>query len=49
VERWNHPLRQRLARLVRKTLSLSKSLSMHEACLRLFLHRYNLERAIILT
>lgn len=49
LERWNNTLRQRLARFVRKTLSFSKSLSMHEACLRLFLHRYNLERAIILT
>ncbi len=49
VERWNNTLRQRLARFVRKTLSFSKSLLMHEACLRLFLHRYNLERAIILT
>ena len=45
VERWNNTLRQRLARFVRKTLSFSKSLVMHEACLRLFLHRYNLERA----
>ena len=48
VERWNNTLRQRLARFVRKTLSFSKSLCMHNACLRLFLHRYNLERAIIL-
>jgi insertion element IS1 protein InsB len=48
VERWNNTLRQRLARFVRKTLSFSKSLVMHEACLNLFLHRYNLERAIIL-
>ena len=48
VERWNNTLRQRLARFVRKTLSFSKSLFMHEACLRLFLHRYNLERASIL-
>jgi insertion element IS1 protein InsB len=48
VERWNNTLRQRLARFVRKTLSFSKSLVMHEACLRLFLHRYNLERAIVL-
>jgi insertion element IS1 protein InsB len=45
VERWNNTLRQRLARFVRKTLSFSKSLVMHEACLKLFLHRYNLERA----
>lgn len=49
VERWNNTLRQRLARFVRKTLSFSKSLMMHEACLNLFLHRYNLERASILT
>jgi insertion element IS1 protein InsB len=48
IERWNNTLRQRLARFVRKTLSFSKSLVMHEICLRLFLHRYNLERASIL-
>ena len=42
VERWNNTLRQRLARFVRKTLSFSKSEEMHELCLRLFLHRYNL-------
>jgi len=41
VERWNNTLRQRLARFVRKTLSFSKALMMHEACLNLFLHRYN--------
>jgi IS1 family transposase len=45
VERWNNTLRQRLARFVRKTLSFSQSLVMHEACLILFLHRYNLEQA----
>jgi insertion element IS1 protein InsB len=48
VERWNTTHRQRLGRFVRKTLSFSKSLFMHDACLRLFLHRYNLERASIL-
>jgi IS1 family transposase len=48
VERWNNTLRQRLARFVRKTLSFSKSLVMHDICLRLFLHRYNLERAAML-
>ena len=48
VERWNNTLRQRLARFVRKTLSFSKSILMHNACLNLFLHRYNLERAMIL-
>jgi IS1 family transposase len=42
VERWNNTLRQRLGRFVRKTLSFSKSELMHEICLRLFLHRYNL-------
>ncbi|WP_201392234.1 IS1 family transposase [Ktedonobacter sp. SOSP1-52] len=46
VERWNNTLRQRLARFVRKTLSFSKSLVMHEACLKIFLHRCNVERAI---
>jgi IS1 family transposase len=48
VERWNNTLRQRLARFVRMTLSFSKSGVMHEACLLLFLHRYNLDRAILL-
>jgi len=47
-ERWNNPLRQRLGRFVRKTLSFSKSLVMHDARLSLFLHRYNLERAAML-
>jgi insertion element IS1 protein InsB len=49
VERWNTTLRQRLARFVRMTLSFSKSVVMHEACLLLFLHRYHLDRAILLT
>ena len=44
VERWNNTLRQRLGRFVRKSLSFSKSEKMHEICLRLFLHRYNLSR-----
>ncbi len=44
VERFNNTLRQRLARLVRQTLSFSKSVGMHEACLQLFFHRYNLAR-----
>jgi insertion element IS1 protein InsB len=42
VERWNTTLRQRLGRFVRKSLSFSKSEEMHEVCLRLFLHSYNL-------
>jgi IS1 family transposase len=49
IERWNNTLRQRLGRFVRKTLSFSKITLMHIVCLSLFLHRYNLERAIILT
>jgi insertion element IS1 protein InsB len=48
VERWNLTLRQRLARFVRKTLSFSKSSAMHEACLRLFIHRYNCSHALTL-
>jgi insertion element IS1 protein InsB len=44
VERWNNTLRQRLARYVRKALSFSQSLEMHEACLLLFIHRYNREK-----
>ncbi len=49
VERWNGTLRQRLGRFVRRTLSFSKSDAMHEICLRLFLHRYNLDRLYALT
>jgi len=41
IERFNNTLRQRLARLVRKTLSFSKCPKMHENCLRLFLHEHN--------
>jgi len=48
IERWNGTLRQRLARFVRETLSFSKSILMHSICLDLFLHRYNLDRAILL-
>lgn len=47
VERWNNTLRQRLGRFVRKTLSFSKSVIMHGIAVRLFLHRYNLEIAIL--
>jgi IS1 family transposase len=48
VERWNNTLRQRLSRFVRKTLSFSKSRRMHDCCLKLFIHRYNLERRSII-
>jgi insertion element IS1 protein InsB len=49
VGRWNLTLRQRLARFVRRTLSFSKSSVMHEACLRLLIHRYNCSHALTLT
>ena len=45
TRRFNLTLRQRLARLVRKTLSFSKSLFMHILSIRLFLHTYNIEQA----
>jgi insertion element IS1 protein InsB len=45
-ERWNNTLRQRLGRFVRKSLSFSKSDTMHEVCLRLFLHDYNKSLAL---
>jgi IS1 family transposase len=48
IERWNLTLRRRLARFVRRTLSFSKSSAMHEACLRLFIHRYNCSHALTL-
>jgi insertion element IS1 protein InsB len=45
IERFNLTLRQHLARFVRTTLSFFKSDEMHEICLRLFLHEYNLKCA----
>ena len=48
IERFNNTLRQRLGRLVRKTLSFSKCPKMHELAIQLFLHRYNLEYQNIL-
>jgi insertion element IS1 protein InsB len=48
IERWNCTLRQRLGRFVRETFSFSKIMPMHIICLDLFLHRYNLDRAILL-
>jgi len=42
IKRWNNTLRQRLARFVRQTLSLSKSDRMHKICLALFIHDYKL-------
>jgi insertion element IS1 protein InsB len=48
VERCNNTLRQRLGRLVRKTVSFSKSTAMLVMTLQLFLYRYNQQRAAIL-
>lgn len=45
VERLNNTLRQRLSRLVRKTLSFSKSEGMYESRLQLFLHHCNTKMA----
>ena len=45
VERFNLTLRQRIGRLTRKSLSFSKSVLMHLIVFRLFLVRYNLQKA----
>ena len=42
MERWYNTLRQSSARFVRKTLSFSKSETMHEIVTRLFIIRHNL-------
>ena len=41
VERFHLTLRQRMGRMVRKTLSFSRSWAMHLLCLRIFLDSYN--------
>ena len=41
VEAFNTILRQRLARLVRKTCAFSKSVEMHKTVIRLFIQQYN--------
>ena len=41
VERFNNTLRQRVSRLVRKTLSFSKSLANHIGAIWYFIHHYN--------
>jgi insertion element IS1 protein InsB len=50
VERFNNTLRQRCANLVRKTLSFSKDLRLHELRLRIFIDHYNrrLQRHLLL-
>jgi IS1 family transposase len=44
IERFNATLRARLGRLVRKSLSFSRSLKLLDACVHLFLHSYNATR-----
>lgn len=44
IERFNATLRARLGRLVRKSLSFSRSLKLLDACVHLFLHDYNATR-----
>ena len=41
IERLNNTLRQRVSRLVRKTLSFSKSLENHIRAIWYFVHYYN--------
>lgn len=43
IERFNNTVRQRVSRLVRKTLSFPKKLENHIGALWLFLHHYNAE------
>jgi insertion element IS1 protein InsB len=44
IERFNNTLRQRVSRLVRKTLSFSKNLSNHMGVIWNFIHYYNEQR-----
>jgi IS1 family transposase len=44
IERFNATLRARIGRLVRKSLSFSRSLKLLDACVLLFLHNYNATR-----
>jgi insertion element IS1 protein InsB len=41
IERFNCTMRQRVSRLVRKTLSFSKKLENHIGAIWLFVHHYN--------
>ena len=41
IERFNNTLRQRISRLVRQTLSFSKSLDNHIGAILYFIHYYN--------
>ena len=48
IERFNNTLRQRLARLVRATLSFSKKGEHHIGAIKFFICHYNLEKAAAL-
>ena len=48
IERFNNTLRQRLARLVRATLSFSKKVENHIGAIKFFICHYNLEKAAAL-
>jgi insertion element IS1 protein InsB len=45
IERFNNTLRQRVSRLVRKTLSFSKKLENHVGAIWSFIHHYNATHA----
>jgi insertion element IS1 protein InsB len=47
IERFNNTLRQRISRLVRKTLSFSKKLENHIGAIWYFIHHYNETRALL--
>ena len=48
IERFNNTLRQRVARLVRETLSFSKKLANHIGAIKYFICHYNLTRRVAL-
>jgi insertion element IS1 protein InsB len=48
IERFNHTLRQRIARLVRETLAFSKKLAKHIGAIKYFICYYNLSRTAAL-
>lgn len=45
IERFNNTLRQRVSRLVRETLSFSKTLAHHIGAIKYFICHYNVEKA----
>ena len=47
IDRFNNPLRQRVARLVRETLSFSTKLAHHIGAIKYFICYYNLTRAAV--